>query len=564
MPFAIGEMVGPYQIMENLGQGGMATVHRGHHAALDRDVAIKALHPALKDDPTFIARFQREAQVVARLEHPNIVPVFDYAEHQGQPYLVMKYIKGETLKSRLGRGPLGQAEGLKLARSVGSALAHAHQQGVLHRDIKPSNILIDAHGEFSLADFGLARIAASGASTMSGDMLMGTPQYISPEQGRGERQLSPGTDIYSFAVVLYEIVVGRVPFNAPTPYAIIHDHIYSPLPLPRDLNPKVPEAVERVLLKALAKSPSERYLSATEMLNAFCAAVECGDETAVPAQHQGSGATPTRVAAPKAWDTLPAPGDPLPGSSSQVDKRAAKRWPWVASGLILSCLVLGFFALMSLRSWQQGRTTATAEPLRTGEPVPLSVVDARGTAVASPEDPASRLLLAEALIRSGLLRQALDEVKIAAEMLLLRGEYYEAALALSNALKGVPSIARQDRQLLDLAGRAFWLGAADERMSELLLGQLERGGDWPALRAASARALLLQGEHQRAQRQLDQILNANPKHPLGLATQAELYAAQGDGRAASAVVDELLKQTDLPDWLTEHLRGLQTEIENLE
>ncbi|MBI3363257.1 MAG: serine/threonine protein kinase, partial [Chloroflexi bacterium] len=269
MSFAIGESVGPYRVLAQLGQGGMATVYKAHHAALDRYVAIKVLHAAFKEDPTFIARFEREAKVVAKLEHPHIVPIYDFAEHEGQPYLVMKYIEGETLKARLARGALTIEEGVRLVEAVGAALAHAHRQGILHRDIKPSNVLLTPDGGIFLADFGLARIAAAGETTLSQDMMVGTPQYISPEQAQGVKDLDAGTDIYSFGVVLYELVVGRVPFSADTPFSIIHDHIYSPLPPPRSINLKVPESMERVLLKALAKNREDRYRDVASLVAAF-------------------------------------------------------------------------------------------------------------------------------------------------------------------------------------------------------------------------------------------------------------------------------------------------------
>jgi len=273
MPFTVGENVGPYRVIEQLGQGGMATVFKAYHAALDRYVAIKVLHPAFMEDPNFLARFQREARVVAKLDHPCIVPIYDFADHHGQPYLVMKFIEGETLKARLARSPLSKQEGLKIVESVGAALGYAHRRGILHRDVKPSNVLLSPDGNIYLADFGLARIAQAGESTLSSDMMLGTPQYISPEQARGERNLDEGTDIYSFGVVLYELVVGRVPFSSDTPFSIIHDHIYTPLPLPRAVNPRVPEAVQRVLLKALAKDRVDRFATVDEIVAAFKAGI---------------------------------------------------------------------------------------------------------------------------------------------------------------------------------------------------------------------------------------------------------------------------------------------------
>ncbi|RMG89053.1 MAG: serine/threonine protein kinase [Chloroflexi bacterium] len=279
MAWQAGENVGPYRIIGQLGQGGMATVYKAYHPQLDRYVAIKVMHEAFQEDDAFIARFEREAKIVARLEHPHIVPVYGYDRYEGQPYLVMKYIEGKTLKHFLKNGPLPLEEILRIMTAVADALNYAHKQGVLHRDIKPSNIMIADDGTPYLTDFGLARIAQAGESTLSQDMLLGTPHYISPEQARGEQNLDGRTDIYSFGIVLYELVVGRVPFSADTPYAIIHDHIYTPLPLPTRVNPNIPEAVETVLLKALAKSPKDRFESANALMQAFKKAVETSNLT---------------------------------------------------------------------------------------------------------------------------------------------------------------------------------------------------------------------------------------------------------------------------------------------
>jgi serine/threonine protein kinase len=269
MSISAGQQLGPYLVQEQVGKGGMATVFKAYHARLDRHVAIKVIHPAYKDDPGFTARFEREAQIVAKLEHPGIVPVYDYAEDAGQPYLVMKYVEGQTLRRLLSGGPLPLEEISRIMGAVANALTYAHGRGVLHRDIKPSNIILGNDGTPYLTDFGLARIAQAGESTMSADMILGTPQYISPEQARGERNLDARTDVYSLGIILYEMVVGRVPFSADTPYAIVHSHIYTAPPRPSEMNPEIPVAVEQVLLKALAKDPAERYQSATEMMKDF-------------------------------------------------------------------------------------------------------------------------------------------------------------------------------------------------------------------------------------------------------------------------------------------------------
>ncbi len=274
-----GQTLGQYKVISQMGSGGMATVYKAYHPRLDRTVAIKMLHEAFQEDKNFLARFEREAQIVAKLEHPHIVPVFDFDEFNGRPYLVMKYIEGHTLKAELEDHPLTIQEILRIMPPIGDALDYAHRQGVLHRDIKPSNIILDTNGTPYLTDFGLARIAQLGDSTLSQDVLLGTPHYISPEQAMGNRDLDSRTDLYSLGVVLFELVVGRVPFSADTPFAVIHDQIYRPLPKPSSINPEIPPQVDAVLEKALAKAPADRYATASEMIAAFRAAVEASGLT---------------------------------------------------------------------------------------------------------------------------------------------------------------------------------------------------------------------------------------------------------------------------------------------
>jgi len=273
MAWRSGEQIGAYQLEEQLGQGGMATVWKAYHNQLDRHVAIKVMHQNFLDDESFTARFRREAQIVARLSHPHIVPVYDYDQHEGLPYLVMKYVPGVTLKRRLIKNPPTLDEVVEIITAVSSALDYAHSQDILHRDIKPSNIVLDQHEIPYLTDFGLARLVSSGESTMSADMLLGTPHYISPEQARGKKDLDGRTDVYSLGIVLYELLVGHVPYTGDTPYSIIHDHIYTPLPQPSKINPEIPHEVEDVLYQTLEKKPEERYSTAKEMVDALRQAI---------------------------------------------------------------------------------------------------------------------------------------------------------------------------------------------------------------------------------------------------------------------------------------------------
>ncbi len=255
----------------------------------------------------------------------------------------MKFIPGQTLKARLLEGPLQIEESNKIIEAVGNGLAYARGKGVLHRDVKPSNILIGKDGRIYLADFGLARIAELGASTLSGDMLMGTPHYISPEQARGDGDLDERTDIYSLGIVLYEIVVGRVPFSADTPFSIIHDHIYTPLPMPSEVNPAVPDEIQNILLKALAKDRDHRFESVNETVQAYLDVVKGLGPTPIPhvdltdtISKQIEAAERIQKEDQKAEVDLP---EKVQGERDLPDlpsEKASKRynWVWVTAGLV--------------------------------------------------------------------------------------------------------------------------------------------------------------------------------------------------------------------------------------
>ncbi|MEW6568270.1 MAG: protein kinase [Chloroflexota bacterium] len=566
MPFIIGESVGPYRIIEQLGQGGMATVYRAYHAALDRYVAIKVLHPAFLEDASLHQRFDREAKVIARLEHPNIVPIYDYAEHNSQPYLVMKFIEGETLKARLARGPLTQRELLAVVEAVGQALSYAHKRGVLHRDIKPSNILIAPDGHIYLADFGLARMAQSGASTLSSDMMLGTPQYISPEQARGERELDDRTDIYSFGVVLYELVVGRVPFSADTPFSIIHDHIYTPLPLPRAINPRIPEAVQLVLLKALDKDPKARFASVAEMAAAFRTAVV---EGAAPAGVAPAEATtlpaPPATTRPVLVQELPSPAPAAvptltPPPATRPAVKRSRAWIWAAGGVGLTCLCLLAFVLVANQAQGGGRlpTQAGETPAAAGPPSsPAPDLErARAAVDSDPSNPQARQELAAAHMAQGDLGSAYKELTKAGSLYLTNEDYPAAAQAFAQALEVRGGPAEVDEALVDGLVHALFFAVESEAGWPLMDGLAAAYPDWDVLMPVHARSLLLRDKVEQARRIIVQSLAGRPDDPVANAVLAEMRLKGGNPQDARQVAQRTLASPATPDWLRPFLDQL--------
>ncbi|MGD0613772.1 MAG: SUMF1/EgtB/PvdO family nonheme iron enzyme [Anaerolineales bacterium] len=268
----IGQSLGRYHILEKLGEGGMAVVYKAYDTRLERDVAVKVIRVDLFSPAALanvLQRFEREAKALANLSHPNIISVIDYGEQGGMPYLVMAYQPGGTLKELIGR-PMLWKDAARLLLPIARGLAYAHQHSIAHRDVKPSNILIGESGEPMLTDFGIAKILEGGDSqTLTGTGVgLGTPEYMAPEQWTGEAGAK--ADIYSLGVVFYELVTGHKPYTADTPAAVLLKQATEPLPRPTQYVPDLPEKVEKVLLKALAKRPEDRYSD----MKAFSLALE--------------------------------------------------------------------------------------------------------------------------------------------------------------------------------------------------------------------------------------------------------------------------------------------------
>jgi serine/threonine protein kinase len=561
MSFTIGENVGPYRILKQLGQGGMATVYKAYHAALDRYVAIKVLHPAFKEEPNFISRFQREAKVVARLEHPHIVPIYDYAEHNGQPYLVMKYIEGETLKARLNQRALTKDEAVEIAEAVGSALAYAHKQGVLHRDIKPSNVLLSQDGSIYLADFGLARIAQAGASTLSKDVMMGTPQYISPEQAQGKKQLDEGTDIYSMGVVLYELVVGRVPFNADTPFSIIHDHIYSPLPVPSEVNPRVPKNVERILLKALSKAREDRFESVEALIRAFRVAVLGGEDAEVPGMEPAETKVINEMVSSKS-ERVKEIHPSMPDAAAQTPKR--RRWPWILGGIGLTTIcILAFLIIVGNRNGESEEPPLDQAPVEEtiDKPRPDSVLD-NLPSLENVRDPQAHLERAKKLEENDWPILAAQSYYRAGELFLNEKRYPEAVDSYLHSIEvGGIEIERPERAEESFV-EALFMSASEVP----IYGQVERleklVPEWPDLPVFIARTEIYHGDLIAAREMINRFLEANAENPLALSILAEIHLKAGEVEQAARLVNLGMENArEGPPWLRDHLNWLQSQVD---
>ncbi len=294
----VGKTLGNYQIMEELGRGGMAVVYKAYQKSLNRYVALKVLPPQLGFDQEFVERFQREARAAAGLQHPNIVVVYDVGHEEGVHYIVMEFLEGRTLKAVIdNESPMPPQRVQTIVSQIGAALDYAHQRGFVHRDVKPSNVFVGEGDRITLTDFGIAKAASEAQQLTRTGMLMGTPEYMSPEQASGAK-VDRRTDLYALGVVLYQMVVGQAPFRGTTPHATLHAVIYEAPPPPRQLNPKVTPALESVVMKAVAKQPEGRFQSGAEMSSALEAAMSGRGEVAAVPPPPGRPA-PTQTMAPR-------------------------------------------------------------------------------------------------------------------------------------------------------------------------------------------------------------------------------------------------------------------------
>ena len=397
----VGKTVGKYRIVARLGRGGMAEVYKAYQPGLDRYVGIKVLHAHLVDDKDFIGRFEREALAVGKLRHPNIVQALDFDREGDMYFMAMEFIDGPTLKDELKarraeNKPFSLKEISRIFSALCSAIDYAHSRNMVHRDLKPANVMINQEGQVVLTDFGIARILGATQYTQTG-ALSGTPAYMSPEQGQGERG-DERSDIYSLGVMLYEMVTGVVPYDGDTPFAVIMKHISEPLPLPTRLNPNIPESIERVILKAMSKSPEDRYQTAGEMARALRDAIGVapGEESLPltivapkPEIHQIDHTTGFVTAAERASTMASAGGNgatvvtPNTTGTLVAPVRGGLPLPLIIGGGVLLLIVLAAIAFFAFASGGgSGRATETAIALFNVTQTAVAEAGATQTAVA--------------------------------------------------------------------------------------------------------------------------------------------------------------------------------------
>jgi eukaryotic-like serine/threonine-protein kinase len=339
---------GRYRLEAKLGSGGMSTVYLARDETLDRPVAVKVMHREMSEQEDQLQRFRQEARAVAKLSHPNVVSVIDAGEDGGHPYIVFEYVKGETLKQRIGRiGALDPQEAIAYAIEVARGLGVAHGRNMVHRDIKPQNVLIDEDGRAKLTDFGISRQLEQAGVTATGRVL-GTTDYVAPEQAMGHG-VDPRSDVYSLGVVLYEMLVGQVPFHAESQVGVAMKHVNEELPDVQRRRPEVSAAVALVVERATAKNPAERYQTIGEMIDDLETALE------VEAARAGS----TTGEATSVLEAVPPP-------KRQLSNRA--RWSWAA---IAALLLVAGVALLAVQLISSGIGGGGANEGK-GSPVAIS------------------------------------------------------------------------------------------------------------------------------------------------------------------------------------------------
>jgi serine/threonine protein kinase len=359
VPIAPGTRLGQYEVQEFIGQGAMGRVYRAYHVQLERTGAVKVLQ-GIAPDPDSTARFRHEAQAIAQMRHPNIVNVYDFGEHDGVPYMIIEFVPGGSLASRLLDGPLDSATALKYLRGIAAGLDHAHGLGIVHRDVKPANVLLEKDDSPVLADFGLAKLVqGSSLKSMTG-VTTGTPAYMAPEQVTGTR-VGPAADRYALATIAYEMLTGVIPFEGEGLMELLYAHVHREPTPPSARNRSLGPRVDAVIMRGLSKDPAARWESCTAMVEALSAALTNRPEqvartivmTPAPRPHSAPPLATTAIASPASAYAEP-PSDPIavayPSPPPPVTKRKfRKRTIAVAIAAVMALLVIGVAGYLALQ-----------------------------------------------------------------------------------------------------------------------------------------------------------------------------------------------------------------------
>lgn len=340
-----------YEVQQKIGVGGMADVYLGKDTLLGRPVAIKILHQNFGSDQDFVARFKREAQAAGKLNHPNVVSMYDVGFDQGFHYIIMEYVSGCTLKEYIQHhgNQVSVQEAVKIVVAIAEGLEHAHMMGIVHCDIKPHNILITDSGRIKVTDFGIARAINTAATMMYTNSVMGSAHYISPEQASG-KSINVSTDIYSLGVVLYELLTGEVPFRGETPVSVALQHVRDRVLAPRIKNPQIPAQLEQVVLTALEKEPGKRFGSISEMIQALRMSLGYRGSTSTrPLQHDFA----TQVLPPMETDTMEDEADSQEGILAKLGNLPQK---YVIGGAVFAFLLAFLWAFLSFGNFWSNST----------------------------------------------------------------------------------------------------------------------------------------------------------------------------------------------------------------
>jgi serine/threonine-protein kinase len=361
------QQIGRYRILGELGRGGMATVYRAFDPNVDREVAVKVLPQQFLHDESFRERFMREAKVIARLEHSAIVPIYDFGEQEGQPYLVMRYLPGGTLADRIQEGALTLEETSTIVSRIATALEEAHARGIVHRDLKPGNILFDANGEAFLSDFGIVKLAEASAA-LTGTGVVGTPTYMSPEQAYGDSNVDGRADVYSLGIITYEMLTGKAPYEADTPMGIAMKHILEPVPQILETKPDLPTSIGALLDRALAKDRHHRFKTASELADKLSAIAAGAQPEIEPVPEPDSSVAPLpdprtiRLAEPAPLPSTGAliEGTPPPPATDSQAPSATRSRRGVPLGIVIAMVVGGLLlmACIAVVAFGQGVSVA--------------------------------------------------------------------------------------------------------------------------------------------------------------------------------------------------------------